>query len=82
MANNNTPRYAILNDKGYIIERLDDAYTAAKHANAKADTFYKVYYVHDTVKGTTKAYHGFHTTNTRLSRFNYYCYVMKQYNNK
>ena len=74
--------YYITTAEGKILEWVADAYTAAKHANAKADTFYKTYYVYNCKTKTSKAYHGFHTTNTRLSRFNYYCYVMKQFNNK
>ena len=74
--------YYVTTAEGKILEWVADAYTAAKYANAKADTFYKTYYVYNCKTKTSKAYNGFRTTNTRLSRFNYYCYVAKQFNNK
>lgn len=54
--------FEIINNNGYTVATVDTAYEAARIANAKADTYYKTYYVRNTKTNTVKPYFGFHAT--------------------
>lgn len=51
--------YYICNAKGVAIQWVEDAYTAARIASAKAKTFQKTYYVFNPKTNDHKAYTGY-----------------------
>lgn len=58
--------YYILNNEGVAVAWEENSYDAARLANAKADIYYKTYYVYDIKKKTSKAYTGFNGNRNRI----------------